>query len=147
MPHSVNQGGKQVLVKIDSPEVVHETLDGEVVVVNFKNGRYYSFENVGSEVWSCIERGLDTDATIALVAAKYQGDPAEIMTNIDQFVADLLREGLVVPAESAPPTAANDGASVPWSAEPKQKFRPAALIKYDDMEGLLLLDVAHDEDA
>lgn len=135
-----------MLVKIDSPEVVHETLDGEVVVVNFKNGRYYSLEHVGSEVWSCIQRGMDTDSTIAAVTAQYDGDPQEITTDINQFVADLLKEGLVVPVESTSSAPSNGSASALQMDTPKQKFRAPALIKYEDMEGLLLLDVAHDED-
>lgn len=135
-----------MLVKIDSPEVVHETLDGEVVVVNFKNGRYYSLESVGSTVWACIERGLDSEGIIAQVAANYEGDAAEISSNINQFIADLLKEGLVIPTDNAP-AAANSDTRAPYTDTPKKEFRPATLIKYDDMEGLLLLDVAHDTDA
>ncbi len=135
-------------VRIDYPEVVNEVLDGEVVIVNFKNGRYYSLENVGGEIWTCISSGLDTDAAVAQVTAKYEGEPTEIEREVNQFVAELLQEGLVVPTENPAPDTSPSVAPVSSSkGAAKAKFRRPVLVKYEDMEGLLLLDVAHDEDA
>ncbi len=135
-------------VQIDFPEVVHERVDGEVVVVNFKNGRYYSFENVGSEIWVCIERGLDIDASIAQMTAKYEGESKEIANQVNAFVAELLKEGLVIPSASPALDSPTTASSVPPPVDaPKAKFQPPVLLKFKDMEGLLLLDVAHDEDA
>ena len=33
--------------RINSPTVVHEIIDGEAVIVNMKNGSYYSVDGVG----------------------------------------------------------------------------------------------------
>jgi len=43
---------------VKKPDVVHETIDGETVIVNLENGIYYSLRNSGVDMWNLLEAGL-----------------------------------------------------------------------------------------
>jgi len=128
-------------VTIDAPQIVHEAIDGEVVVVNFKNGRYYSLENVAAEVWDGIAQGASVPSIIKQLTQRYEGDLAQIVQGVNDFVSILLKEGLVVAtngvAEAAVPVRPD---LVNGSRRP---FQPPAVVLYNDMEGLLLIDPVH----
>lgn len=47
------------VLRVNTPQVVCETIDGEVVIVNLDKGIYYSLLKTGADIWSRIERQLD----------------------------------------------------------------------------------------
>ena len=36
--------------KINTPKIVHETIDGETVILNLDNGNYYSLAGIGADI-------------------------------------------------------------------------------------------------
>lgn len=131
----------------DLPNIMHEQIDGEVVVVNLDNGTYYSFDGVGGAVWNLLGgHGRDLASLTAGLIARYTGDPAQIAAATARFIAQLTAEGLIRVAAvegdaGAPP--ADPGVPDPTSATP---FSEPALQKYTDMEALLLADPIHEVD-
>ena len=65
-------------MRINQSDVVPEAADGEVVVVNLKNGRYYSLAASGTEIWTGIVEGLNVAGLSQLLQDRYAGDAAEI---------------------------------------------------------------------
>ena len=127
----------------DLPNVMHEMIDGEVVVVNLDNGTYYSFDGVGGQIWDLLGSGGTLDAIQAQLAARYQGEPEQIADSVAGFLARLREEGLVRVGDVEATAAAGrgtifDGEQLPF-AEPE-------LQKYTDMEALLLADPIHEVD-
>lgn len=118
--------------------VIHQTLDGEAVVINLDNGRYYSFNDTGSLVWNALAEGHPTDAITAALAPSSPAARAAI----DRFVDELLEQGLIQPAPPAtpatPPALANTTGDRPLEA-PRMEI-------YTDMERLLPLDPLHEVD-
>ena len=47
----MSEGG----LRVNSPHVIHETIDGEVIVINLASGNYYSVKGAGADVWDVIE--------------------------------------------------------------------------------------------
>jgi DNA-binding NarL/FixJ family response regulator len=132
--------------QVNSPNVIHEIIDGEAVLVNMANGSYYSIDSVGAVVWDYIEKGLSGSQIVEAISDQYAGEQAEIATGIEQLIGDLEAEQLIVAAES---TTNNYKAAAESQANPlqnKPKFVPPILNKYTDMEDLLLLDPIHDVD-
>ena len=41
-----------------SPNIIHDIIDGEAVIVNMENESYYSIDSVDAVVWDCIEKGM-----------------------------------------------------------------------------------------
>ena len=75
--------------RVNHPQVVCETIDGEVVIVNLETGSYYSLLNTGAAVWNGIERLLDSNTLIEEIAQSHQGGTEEISTAIYEFLDNL----------------------------------------------------------
>jgi hypothetical protein len=130
--------------RINSPNVIHEIIDGEAVLVNLQTGSYYSIDKVGAVVWDYVEKGLSINQIVEMIAGRYEGEPTQIDQGIQQLFTQLQNEQLIVPIETPPAnghTPALDG-----TGQDKPLFETPALHKYTDMEDLLLLDPIHDVD-
>jgi hypothetical protein len=126
---------------VDLPNIMHETIDNEVVIVNLDNGSYYSFDGVGGRIWQmmCEER-ISLETLISKVKAGYAGDADQIAVAVRDFVQRLRHEELI--------RVETDGEEKdevePASKEPVSDFIAPVLNKYTDMEALLLADPIHE---
>jgi len=128
--------------KINSPKVIHETIDGETVIVNLDSGNYYSLDSLGADIWDAIGKGIPVDYIIGDISCRYNGEREEVDRTIRQFIDELLQEALISPLEGGgdrhePPTEIADG---------HPPFKAPTLQKYSDMQDLLLLDPIHEVD-
>jgi hypothetical protein len=134
--------------KIKSPNIIHETIDGETVIVNLDSGNYYSLDKVGTNVWSSIEKESSLQQIIEAIFLHYEADGEEIKKAISQLLTALHEEDLVVTFESDK----FESDTVPAvrdrtdSGEKRLSFEVPFLHKYDDMQELLLLDPIHEVD-
>jgi len=134
--------------RINSPKVIHETIDGETVMVNLDSGNYYSLDNIGADIWALIGTGLPLHEIIEDVSCRYAGEREEMGQAIHQFVGQLQEEGLIVNGGSQvqrnEPTPAI--MERPQEKDGRPEFEIPALHKYSDMQDLLLLDPIHEVD-
>lgn len=128
----------------NSPHVIHEVIDGEAVLISMETGSYYSIDNVGATIWSCIESGLGISQIVEAISNQYVGDRAQIENGVDQLISQLLEEHLIVPAEL--PQESQNIRSAGGNVQTKPQFEMPVLHKYTDMEDLLLLDPIHEVD-
>ena len=125
---------------VKTPDVIHETYDDEVVIVNLDSGNYYSILRAGADIWNLLARGATADQTAELIAQSYDGERAAIERAVSDLVTEFQREGLIVSAE-------RDIVPLNWeSKNPRAKFETPSLQKYSDMQELLLLDPIHEVD-
>jgi hypothetical protein len=133
--------------RVNTPSVVHEVIDGEAVIVNLDTGVYYSVDGIGADIWSLIDAGAEIGQATDVVAARYVGDRGQIEQGVIEFVDQLRAEALVVPRS---PDEAWQSVEVPPSTGIESvdglQFEKPVLMKYTDMEDLLLLDPIHDVD-
>ena len=128
---------------ISRPNVVHETIDGEVVTINLDTGSYYSLDRAGADVWALIERGATTDEIVQSIGQRYDGDPTGVRRAIVGLLEELRREGLIVAdgtVERIPPPEHDDAGPV------RPGFEAPVLRKYTDMQELIMLDPVHEVD-
>src|SRR5689334_4223262 len=131
--------------RVNTPTVTHETIDGEAVIINLDSGNYYSLVEAGSFIWAVVERGASADDVQQLVQQTYHGDAGEIDRGVQELLAQLQQENLIVPVEGAPDDEhievlpSNNGHEKPL-------FNAPSLNKFSDMQELLLLDPIHDVD-
>ena len=131
-----------VRFKVNSPPVIHQTLDGEVIVVNLDTGTYYSFDGVGAEIWAAAERGLTVEEVVSEAAERHSTSSSVAAPAVTRFLAELAREELIVGANGSQPfTTAETADSISNGTFPEPQ-----LNKYTDMQELLLLDPIHDVD-
>ncbi|AFY33793.1 PqqD family protein [Calothrix sp. PCC 7507] len=130
--------------RVNSPQVVCEMIDEEVVIVHLEKGYYYSLLKTGAEVWSRIERRIDSHSIIQEITQAYDGSAEEIATAIDEFLENLQREELII-ADSTMESATTDNNKIVEITN-KRRFEKPLLEKFTDMEDLLLLDPIHEVD-
>jgi len=134
----------------NKPNVIHEVIDGEAVIVNLKDGTYYSTDKVGAELWSCIDKELSVDQMIEHLQARYMGSRETIIQAVNQFIAQLESEKLVVRGNGQHTSDEKFNGSVQMKngngemTGQKVPFEEPKIEKYSDMADLLLLDPIHD---
>ena len=128
------------ILRIDAANIMHEIIDGEVVVVNLENGTYYSLDAVGADIWEQLTGGSTLEALVDGIAARYQVERDGIAAGIEAFVRRLQEEKLIAASAGT-----GESRSAPAAAAaPTRAYVAPALQKYTDMEELLLVDPIHE---
>ncbi|MGD1906784.1 MAG: PqqD family protein [Leptolyngbyaceae cyanobacterium] len=125
--------------RINAPDVVSETIDGETVIINLYKGLYYNLNPVGSLIWTLIEAGTAQTAITELLQQHYPQWTEADRASVTQLCDRLIAEELIVASETSIPAATPD-ITVPPT------FEAPVLYKYADMQDLLALDPIHDVD-
>ena len=115
-------------------QVVHETLDGETVVINLATGTYYSLEGTAAGLWEALLAGETAAATAARLAGEHDADAGAVLAAVEAFHAQLHAEQLI----TEPP------AAVGVSDGSLGTLEPPKLQAYTDLNEHLLLDPIHD---
>ncbi|MEM1167875.1 MAG: PqqD family protein [Cyanobacteria bacterium P01_H01_bin.35] len=134
--------------QINSPKVVQETIEGEVVIVNLDKGDYYSLLNTGADIWSAIEKGHSTTEIIAEMTERYEGDRETIETAVNSLITQLREEEIIIvaPINEGENQNREEVKATTDNNQQKLPFEPPILSKYTDMEELLALDPIHEVD-
>jgi len=129
--------------KINTPEVIHEILSGEVVVVNLEKGHYYSLVSLATTVWQCLSAGYSIDQITQCIAEHYKSSQDAIQDSIITFLNDLEREGII----SAVAQQEEEASPADIALQFPPTFAVPVFETFTEMEDLLLLDPIHEVDA
>ena len=147
-------------LRINAPHVVHETIDGETILIHLGTGAYYSLEGLGAHVWGLAVSGSDESEIVADAQSHYDANPQLVAEAVGSLLRELLDEGLLASSEAidgdgvngmtvngdvgaaptADPTLQPDA---PPSSLPVEFVAPV-LSKYTDMQEFMLIDPIHD---
>ena len=131
--------------RVNSPQVINETIDGEAVIINLATGDYFSLGGAGADIWQEIERLASVKDIVQSLGNRYEGDLQRFEVAVWNLIEQLQQHGLIVPADgiephdTRPQSAAMDSAS-------KVRFQEPTLETYTDMQDLILLDPVHEVD-
>ena len=118
--------------RIREPFIAHETVDGEVVAIDFSTGSYFSLRGAAEAAWSALtgDEARDGERVVAAVADRFDGeaDPDQVRL----FLEQLTSEGLLERTGEAGMT------------DVTGDLGALAFEKFTDMEELILLDPVHD---
>ncbi|MEQ9640211.1 MAG: PqqD family protein [Alphaproteobacteria bacterium] len=116
-----------------------EVIDGELVVMNLASGSYYSSQGLGAAIWGWIETGHAIDAIRDSLVEHFEAPAADVERDLSAFCGRLREEGLVRVEEAPAATGAP-------AVDASLRYEAPTLMKYEDMQDLLLLDPIHDVD-
>jgi hypothetical protein len=135
-------------LRVNTPHVIHETIDGEVILINLASGNYYSLKGAGADVWDVIQStpGANASAIAAAVARRFDGAGEAVDAEIAGFLEKLRQEELVAAVEDGADASIPASNRAPAAAGAKT-FEPPLLEKYTDMQDLVLLDPVHEVDS
>jgi hypothetical protein len=140
MPHS-----KQFAI---NPErVVHETIDGETIIIELESGTYYSLAGPGAEIWAMLATGHSTEEIVGELERSYDASPEQLEAAMAELVRELRQEQLLKDGADVPPgERPSNGTGVEGTNGARVPFQPPTLQKYTDMQYFLQLDPIHEVD-
>jgi hypothetical protein len=135
---------------VNAPAVACQIMDGEAILIHFDRGDYFSVTGSGAFLLELLERGLPSAQLTHELSWSFELELERAQQVVNEFLAQLLDEALVVAnvdAPSAPITPAIAVASAAGSngaLGARSPFEPPRLVKYSDLQDLLVLDPIHD---
>ena len=128
-------------LRINVPRVVHETIEGEVIVIDLATGTYFSLRGGAADVWVLIVAGQSVAEIVSSLAGTYSGDSESIRVTLETFLQELKSEQLVEDAREEDPLP-----GLVKELSGSGEFAPY-LEKHTDMAELILLDPVHEVDS
>lgn len=129
--------------RVNEPQIVHQTVDDETVVVDLGTGSYFSLRGSAQVIWSALERGLDVPGVVDEVSGRFQGSPDEIGPLVESFVSKLAEDRLIVGLDGERPGGAPPHDEAAPSGD-RPAFEAPVIERFDDLQDLILLDPVHD---
>src|SRR5256714_7857857 len=129
--------------RLNAPNVIAETIEGEAILVDLRTGNYYSIQGSGSQIWEAIARGATLAHVTEAVAKAFSIEPDEAHAAVSSLSDQLEREGLILPVEDAGAQAPSPNLQLSSNG---QAFSAPVVEKYTDMQDLVLLDPVHEVD-
>jgi len=130
--------------RVNSPQVISETVGGETIIVNLASGHYFSLQGTAVEVWNGLERGDAAENIVLELEQRYEAENGEIDAAVRKLIEDFVGSELI--AEDG-----NDGtgsATVPASQDVGERapFVAPSFTTFTDMQDIILLDPVHEVD-
>jgi Coenzyme PQQ synthesis protein D (PqqD) len=140
---------------VNVAQVVHETIDGETILIHLGSGAYYSLAGCGADVWELLAAGAGVEEVLASTQTRYEAEPEHVAQPVRALLDELLAEELILRSTSDAPARAQpgeDGSQKAPQAANADESEPAARVpfvapvlhKYTDMQQFMLVDPLHD---
>jgi hypothetical protein len=126
--------------RINSPAVIFERFDDEVVAIHLDKGTYHSMAGSAADAFVLLSEEATAGELADVLSNRYAATPEEIGVALAPFLEQLQNEQLIVAVETRKPRdplkLAGNESGLPFGTPSLQAFR--------DLEGLLLLDPVHE---
>jgi Coenzyme PQQ synthesis protein D (PqqD) len=127
-----------------NPQVIHETIDGETIIIDLATGTYFSLQGTAPAIWNGLTRGESDEQILTDLRSRYSGDPEEITASVVAFLAELSGNQLIAPSDSP---ASTHAPALPTASAERTPFAVPKLERYTDMQDIILLDPVHKVDS
>ena len=81
--------------EINTPRVVHESIDGEVVMIDFDSGNYFSSDELGCAIWTHVQENQPVEQIVARVNTRFDFGSLDSTQVVCSFLQLLLDEQLI----------------------------------------------------
>ena len=129
--------------RVNSPQVISETVGGETIIVNLARGHYFSLQGTAVEVWQGLERGEAAETIVLELEQRYEAADGEIDAAVKKLLEDFLAAELVVAEGNGTVTVA---AASSQDVGERVPFVPPSFTTFTDMQDIILLDPVHEVD-
>jgi hypothetical protein len=130
---------------ITNPQVIHETIDGETIIIDLETGTYFSLRGAAPVIWNALAAGATSEQIVTRVTANYVVEEEQATSAVSAFLQELVDSHLIASSPGGGPEASPAATSDPV-AEPVA-FEAPRLERYTDMQDIILLDPVHKVDS
>lgn len=131
----------QTRFAVNSPNVVCEVFDQEVVVVNLDVGIYYSIGGWAAQIWLMLQNHYCLEEIIQSLQPYCKDLPEALQASVGAYINELFAKGLIV-TDTVSTSAINHALTL----TPEESMPQLGLEEFSDMQDMLLLDPVHDVD-
>lgn len=81
--------------------IIHKTgidetnMDGEVVMMDINEGKYYCLNSIGSRIWEIIKEPISVKELISILLAEYDVDTKVCEDEVNDFLNRIYENGLI----------------------------------------------------
>ena len=80
---------------VRSNDVVANTLDNELVMMDVEQGTYFALDAIGADIWARLESPTRLSTLCAALVEAYDVDAATCLADVTALVEDLIAKSLV----------------------------------------------------
>jgi hypothetical protein len=131
------------MYRVNSPQVISETVGGETIIVNLASGHYFSLQGTAVDVWEGVERGESAETIALQLGQRYEAAEGEIGAAVQKLLVDFVAAELLVADGNG--TGSSPVAPAQGAAE-RVPFVPPSFTTFTDMQDIILLDPVHEVD-
>ena len=77
------------------PDVLFQVVNGETVLLNLKNERYFGLDKVGTRVWQLLNAECGLQKVFEIMLDEYDVDAIQLEQDIDKLVGELVEAELI----------------------------------------------------
>lgn len=82
--------------KVSVPEdTLMRELEGESVLLNLTNEKYYGLNKVGTRMWNALEKSASIQAAYDQLKAEYDVEPQRLRDDLEKLIVQLQAQGLI----------------------------------------------------
>lgn len=129
-----------VCFRVDTPGVIYEKFDTELVAIHLDTGSYHSLVGAAADAFLLLTEEATAEELAEALQAKYEGRAEDLAKALGPFLTALEAEKLIVRVEVRKPR----GPLQMTPESPKLPFVPPSLEAYHDLQSLFLLDPVHE---
>jgi Coenzyme PQQ synthesis protein D (PqqD) len=78
-----------------APKLAARKVAGEMVILNAEDSSLYVLNGVGTEIWEAVDGQTPVSAIVDRICRNYEVDRDTAQKDVDVFVADLVRHGVL----------------------------------------------------
>ncbi|MEO6929467.1 MAG: PqqD family protein [Casimicrobiaceae bacterium] len=123
--------------EINAPTAVGEIVDGEVMVMNLRDGIYYSIAGAGAAIWPALVGGSAIDSIASAVCTASDAPLATVITDLEAFTTRLVGEAILRASTATPSQHALQLVDF-------GNYCGFDFERFDDMRAMLILDPVHE---
>ena len=84
---------------VKAPDVLLQDLEGEAVLLNLRNGQYYGMDENSFHMYKALTSSSSVQSAYEVLSQEYDVEPGQLKSDLDQFLAHLLENGLLIYAD------------------------------------------------
>jgi hypothetical protein len=81
--------------------VIFRELQGEAVVLNLENERYYGLDDIGTRIWSLLAQSTTLNDVYETLLGEYDVDPDSLHRDITALIEQLQEQDLVILSDAS----------------------------------------------
>ena len=138
------EAGTRMQRYVTNPQAIHETIDGETIIIDLATGTYFSLLGAAPTIWNALAAGATTGELVTAVELAYATDDVDVSADVASFLGMLEGDQLIAAISDDGAASAVDS---PPSAAERLPYVQPKLEKYTDMQDIIMLDPVHEVDS